>query len=125
MVINQVTASAEPNSKSNVSECEYWVGVATCQCLATIAGEEGMDTSDLRTLFGPFTYVEARAFIVSAFRGGLDINAGKGTMIHDATMFVQGDESDDYEDYIVETWKADHYIDTDCSKFEKHEADQL
>ena len=126
MVMNQVTANAEPTSNANVRE--HMVAIATCANLATVAGEEGLEVSDLRTLFGPFGYAEARAFIVSAFRGGLNISTIHRpivTHIHEATMFVHGDEDSDYEEYIVETWKASHYQDTDCSKFEKHEADQL
>lgn len=128
MVINQVTANAEPNSKANVRE--YMVSFHLCQHLPTISGEEGLEVGhDLRVTFGPFSYVEARSFIVSAFRGGLNIstipNRPIVTQAHGATMYVPGDNTNDYEDYIVETWQADHYIDTDCSKFEKHEAGQL
>jgi hypothetical protein len=126
MVMNRVTANAEPNSKANVRQ--YMVAIATCTNLATVAGEEGLDSSDLRVLFGPFTYVEARSFIVSAFRGGANISTIRRpivTEVHEATMFVHGDESDDYSEYIVENWKASHYVDTDCAKFPKHHAEQL
>ena len=114
MVMNQVTANAEPNVS------EVFVRLAYCLHLATVIGEwYGSSDADIhiRDIFGPFTRQEAHTFIVSAMTGSADLPFD--LPVHSANVFVVGD---DYEDEVLEEWPTNTFVGSKCSTFEKHEA---
>ena len=114
MVMNQVTAKAEPNVSA------VFVRLAYCLHLATVIGEwYGWNNADvsIRNTFGPFTREEAHTFIVSAMTGSADLPFD--LPVHSAQMFV---ENDDYEESILEEWPTNTFVGSKCSTFEEHEA---
>lgn len=116
MVMNQVTANAEPNVS------EVFVRLAYCLHLATVIGEwYGWDSADvhIREIFGPFTRQEAHTFIVSAMTGSADLPFD--LPVHSAQVFIDNGNDDDE---IIEEWPTNTFVGSKCSTFEKHEAGQ-
>lgn len=77
-------------------------------------------------LFGPFTYTEARAFIVSAIAGDLVFPTftmnrpiPQGTAVHGA-MIIDTEVSDN--DGIIEKWTARFTNGSPCKALEPHRA---
>lgn len=97
-----------------------YVRLAYCSHLPTVLGET-FGTYDpgtyVQDTFGPFGYHEARAFIVSAIAGEIDLPLGMP--VHDADIVFLGD---DYEDEIIEHWTARFTNGSKCKSLDPHRA---
>lgn len=78
-------------------------------------------------LFGPFTYTEARAFIVSAIAGDLVFPTftmnrpiPQGTAVHGATIFDSSIHEPD--DDVIEKWTARFTNGSPCKALDPHRA---
>ena len=123
MVMNQVTANAEPNVS------EVIVVVMHCHELLTVAGENGVDVSDIRATFGPMSYPEARTLamdmIVNGAPSGLNVRMNrhfpKTLPVHEVILTVAPDDPCD-DLTVIETWVARHHNVSQCRSLPRHEA---
>lgn len=109
-----------PHSPETLEAPSLYVRLSYCLHLPTVLGETfGTYDPDtyVRDTFGPFGYLEARAFIVTAIAGRADLPLG--LPVHDASIFTVGD---DYEDEIVETWTARFTNGSKCKSLDPHRA---
>lgn len=100
-----------------------YVRLAYCNHLPTVLGETfGNYNADVHVqdTFGPFDYLQARAFIVTAIAGKAELPFGLS--VHDANIFTV---EEDYEDEIVETWTARFTNGSKCKDLDPHQAGEV
>ena len=123
MVMNQVTANAEPNVS------EVIVVAIHCGDIVTIAHENGLEPTDIRSTYGPMSYIEARTLatdmIANGAPTGLNVRFNRHfpetLPVHEVLLTVLSDDPDE-DDEIIETWVARHHNVSQCRSFDKHEA---
>ena len=122
MVINQVTASAEPNVR------EVVVVAIHCDDLPTIAHENGLEDTDICSTYGPMTRDEAREFALNMLANGaptrLNVRFNRyfpiTLPVHEVILAIPNDG--DGDDEIIETFVARHYDYSECAGLDPHEA---
>lgn len=105
------------------------IHVRPCLDLGMVTRELGLEESDIRTNFGPYTMFIAHEIacdiIINGFPTGLNqkVNECFPLMLeaHEVLLTIPGND-DDPEITIAETLTASEFPWSDCCKFGKHEA---
>lgn len=122
MVMNQVTANAEPNVS------EVIVVAIHCDDLVTIAAENGLEPTDICSTYGPMSYPEARKLAMEMIVNGaptrLNVRFNRyfpvTLPVHEVILTIPNDDPD--ADEVIETWIARHHNVSECKGLDPHEA---
>jgi hypothetical protein len=103
-----------------------------CDNLNVVTHELGLDESDIRNTYGPFTMAIAREvagdMIINGFMTGLN-NEFNSTFptnlpVHEILFTIVSDNVED-DIVIADTWAARDFPWSDCACSEKHEAYEM